>query len=192
MKIYRQRLMSGTRIIVLGSVTLLLCSCTSQQQNASQMHHEQIRSIKQQKNILDMSKISAKTRAWHYTSSVKESKPLEDEISGMGGIQTADVMVSGDKAYVAVIRHGAADTPETMNHPSSWRNANQVPNGTKQDIIDRVTSAVSKINHVYISADPKFVSRMMYVKELIRQNKSASTYIPVFYQSVCQQFPLQP
>jgi YhcN/YlaJ family sporulation lipoprotein len=119
------------------------------------------------------------------------SQSLADQIAAMNEVKTANVMVAGRTAFVAVTLHYGAGTQNGAG-PGGNPTIVDVSDQLKTKIADKVKSSGQGIDNVFVSANPDFVERINAYSQDVRNGKPVSGFIKEFYNMVERMFPYRP
>lgn len=139
---------------------------------------------------------------------VEISQSIADAIAGMDEVESANVLVADNNAYVAVVLErgagkplgaspspgqspeaspGAANTPAAQAESDDA--AGDVTDELKNRIAQKAQSVNTNIKRVYVSASPDFVERMNTFRQDIQNGRPAAGFIKEFYTVVERLFP---
>ncbi|PCK22405.1 hypothetical protein CEY02_04480 [Bacillus pumilus] len=106
---------------------------------------------------------------------VKEADKASELVANMSEVKTANVLVTGKNAFVAVVLEG--------------NKSGDVTDDLKKKISDKVKSTDQEINNVYVSTNPDFVDRMEGYGKRIRNGEPISGFFDEFTETVRRIFP---
>ena len=98
-----------------------------------------------------------------------------DRIAKLNEVDTANVIVTNRKAYVAVVLKNEANE--------------EVPDRLKKKISDQVKATDKDIRNVYVSSDPDFVNRMEGYGNQINEGTTRNGLFEDFTETVKRVFP---
>lgn len=131
---------------------------------------------------------------------IEVSQSIADAIAGLNEVKTANVLVTDENAYVAVVLEpgagktlGASPSPDqspgTTPGAANTPAAGDVTDELKNRIAQKAKSVNTNIRHVYVSASPDFVERMNTYRQDIQNGRPAAGFIKEFYTVVERLFP---
>ncbi|WP_158606539.1 YhcN/YlaJ family sporulation lipoprotein [Paenibacillus ginsengarvi] len=106
---------------------------------------------------------------------VEAAQSISDQLTGIDPIKTANVLLMGNNAYVAVSTKDGRDIDQSSD--------------VKSKVTQQVQAARPDIKHVYVSANPDFVSRMNGYTRDLNAGKPVSGFIDEFGAMVQRLFP---
>lgn len=98
---------------------------------------------------------------------------VADKIVEMNEVESANVIVTDENAYVAVVLKEGTDSSEEMENK----------------IADQARSANADFNNVYVSTNPDFVKQMNEYGEKIRANEPVEGFFEEFADAMKRVFP---
>ncbi|WP_158289614.1 YhcN/YlaJ family sporulation lipoprotein [Paenibacillus flagellatus] len=110
----------------------------------------------------------------HNNSTVQSAQDIASQLTAVDPVQTANVLVTNNNAYVAV----------------STKDGQDIEKGdVKTRIADRVQALRPDIKNVYVSANPDFVGRVNGYVQQLNAGKPVSGFIHEFNTMVQRLFP---
>ncbi|MGE6630778.1 YhcN/YlaJ family sporulation lipoprotein [Bacillus sp. NPDC077027] len=106
---------------------------------------------------------------------VRVADKAADKVANMSEVKTANVLVTGKNAFVAVVLEG--------------NKSGDVTDDLKKKISDKVKSTDQNIDNVYVSANPDFVDRMKGYGKRIQSGEPISGFFDEFTETVRRVFP---
>lgn len=122
-------------------------------------------------------------------SKVEISQAIADAVAALDEVKTANVLVTGRNAYVAVVLEYGAGVSNAMDSDTGNRTVTDVSEQIKGKIADKAKSINANIQNVYVSASPDFVERMNAFRQDIQNGKPAAGFIKEFYNIIERVFP---
>jgi YhcN/YlaJ family sporulation lipoprotein len=120
---------------------------------------------------------------------IEVSQAIADQIAGMDEVKSANVLVTGRSAFVAVTLHYGAGVTNGADPMTNNRQIVDVSDQLKTKIAEKVKATNNGIDNVYVSANPDFVERVNVYAQDIRNGKPVSGFIKEFYNLVERMFP---
>lgn len=144
----------------------------------------------------------------HNNSRVEMSEEIAERIANMNEIDTANVMLTDENAYIAVVLNDDRNENRnnTMNRNNNFTNGNnnmnrnnnnRVQNNNNVDVTDNLKERIAilvqsrnpDIDNVYVSTNPDFVDRMNGFVDQVQAGNPVSGFINEFNTMVNRMFP---
>lgn len=134
-------------------------------------------------------------------ANVQLSQEIANQLASLPEVQTANVLVTNNNAYVAVVlRSGTAVTGTgqgtNVTGTTNLGNANTGTTGVRdvsQDVKDKIADKVRSVNpnirNVYVSANPDFVERMNVFAQEVRNGRPVEGLLNEFNNVIKRVFP---
>ncbi|SMG56623.1 YhcN/YlaJ family sporulation lipoprotein [Paenibacillus aquistagni] len=131
------------------------------------------------------------------TGNMQLSQKIADRISKINGVDTANVMITDNNAYVAVSTESKMNTkmkyagPDRtyLNSYNTKTKSDNLPANLKSQIADIVKKADPSIKNCYVSADANFVDRMNEYADHVRQGRPLQGLNTEFQEMINRLFP---
>ncbi|GIP31307.1 YhcN/YlaJ family sporulation lipoprotein [Paenibacillus sp. J2TS4] len=130
--------------------------------------------------VMERSRINA-------SSKMEMSQHVADAVAALDEVDSANVLVTDNNAYVAVKLHSGSAVQNT--NPANPSVIGDVTPEIKQKIADKVKSVDAHIKEVYVSANPDFVERMNVYAQDFREGRPLSGFVKEFSAIVERIFP---
>lgn len=115
------------------------------------------------------------------------SQAIADQLVTLPEVKSANVLVTGNNAYVAVgLNYGSSVT--NTGHPQN-PGIQDVSGQVKDKIADKVRSIRPDIANVYVSANPDFVERAYALAQDVKNGRPISGVVNEFSNIVKRLFP---
>jgi len=115
------------------------------------------------------------------------SQAIADQLVTLPEVKSANVLVTGNNAYVAVgLNYGSSVT--NTGHPQT-PGIQDVSGQVKDKIADKVRSVRPDIANVYVSANPDFVERAYALAQDVKNGRPISGVVNEFSNIVKRLFP---
>lgn len=133
----------------------------------------------------------------HFSTTARFDPRIAEAVKSVPGVQAAQVLVTNNNAYVAVVLDG--HNPDTEASPEmmtlgknggaglfasyqgpnrfSWTEAGGLADSKTVEIRNQVASADSNIQQVYVSANPNFVQRVRFYAKEEQEKGSFTSYM---------------
>ncbi|MFD2612503.1 YhcN/YlaJ family sporulation lipoprotein [Paenibacillus gansuensis] len=128
----------------------------------------------------------------HHNDRMEISQKLAENISAMPEVHSANVLLTNENAYVAVV----------LEHSGSWNAKSRATKGNnsadseaaledsvKSKIDGEIRKAQAGIRNIYISANPDFVARVNNIAEEASRGHAIQGFIEEFNSMVRRVFP---
>ncbi|MFD0869740.1 Lipoprotein yhcN precursor [Chlamydia abortus] len=130
--------------------------------------------------VMERSRINA-------NSTMEMSQQVADAVASLDEVETANVLITDNNAYVAVNLHTGSSVANTdQANPSI---IGDVTPEVKQKIADKVKSVNANVKDVYVSANPDFVERMNVYAKDFQEGRPLSGFVKEFSTMVERIFP---
>lgn len=135
----------------------------------------------------------------HNNSRVELSEEIADQIADMKEVDSANVLVTDENVYVAVVlENGVMNRSRNNLRNQNQDNGNRVnvrargenmPGGLKDKIANKVQSLKPNVDNVYVSANPDFVDRVNGFVDQVQEGRPIQGLINEFNTMVGRMFP---
>lgn len=120
---------------------------------------------------------------------VEASQSIADAIAALDEVKTANVLLTNQNAYVAVVLEYGAGVSNAADGDTQNRTVTDVSDQVKRKIAEKVKATNTDIRNVYVSASPDFVERMSSFRQDIQNGKPVAGFIKEFYNVIERVFP---
>lgn len=114
---------------------------------------------------------------------------IAEAVAALDEVRTANVLVTGRSAYVAVSLHYGSGVTNAQDPSTNNRTITDVTDQLKTKIADKVKATDPSIGNVFVSANPDFVQRMNVYAQDIKNGKPVAGFIKEFYTMIERIFP---
>lgn len=122
-------------------------------------------------------------------ANVEASQTVADAVAGLDEVKTANVLLAGRSAYVAVVLEYGAGVSNAADSETNNRTVTDISDQVKGKVADKVKSVNTSVQNVYVSASPDFVERMSAFRQDLQNGKPAAGFIKEFYNVIERVFP---
>lgn len=191
-----------SRLFIILTGILLLSGCNAnpnanedngRNMNGNRLNANDVRQYGYNLRNTDIDRMPPRnTNRVHNNSRIEVSQEMADQIASMKEVDSANVLVTDENVYVAVVLENGTTTRNgnqtNMNRVTNMND--DVPAALKHKIANKVQSLKPDADNVYVSANPDFIDRINGFVDQVQEGRPVQGFINEFNTMVARMFPM--